>query len=167
MIIEEAIKTAIEFETQVRQVYRTAAVRASDPVGKRIFKVLAEEEQGHLEYLRSKLDEWKKSGTLTAERLDSAIPSRERISKGISTLEARRSGDERGGELQMLSRALDVEAKTNDFYKKMVKELPKEGKQLFAHFVELEEGHLAIVRAEIDYLSKTGYWFDFKEFDME
>ena len=167
MIIEEAIKTAIEFETQVRQVYRTAAVRASDPVGKRIFKVLAEEEQGHLEYLRSKLDEWKKSGTLTAEKLDSAIPSRERISKGISTLEARRSGDERGGELQMLSRALDVEAKTNDFYKKMVKELPKEGKQLFAHFVELEEGHLAIVRAEIDYLSKTGYWFDFKEFDME
>jgi rubrerythrin len=167
MTIEEAIKTAIEFETQVRKVYRNAAEGTSDPVGKRIFKVLAEEEQGHLEYLRSKLDEWKKSGTLTAKRLDSAIPSRERISKGISALEARRPGDERGGELQMLSRALDVEAKTNDFYRRMVKELPKEGKQLFAHFVELEEGHLAIVRAEIDYLSKTGYWFDFKEFDME
>jgi len=57
MTIEEAIKTAIEFETQVRQVYRNAAEGASDPVGKRIFKVLAEEEQGHLEYLRSKLDE--------------------------------------------------------------------------------------------------------------
>jgi rubrerythrin len=167
MTIEEAIKTAIEFETQVRQVYRNAAEGASDPVGKRIFKVLAEEEQGHLEYLRSKLDEWKKSGTLTAKRLDSAIPSREIISKVVSALEARRSGDERRGELQMLSRALDVEAKTNDFYKRMVKELPEEGKQLFAHFVEIEEGHLAIVRAEIDYLSKTGYWFDFKEFDME
>jgi rubrerythrin len=167
MTIEEAIKTAIEFETQVRQVYRNAAEGSSDPAGKRIFKVLAEEEQGHLEYLRSKLDEWKKSGTLTAKRLDSAIPSRERISKVVSALEARRPGDERIGELQMLSRALDVEVKTNDFYRRMVKELPKEGKQLFAHFVELEEGHLAIVRAEIDYLSKTGYWFDFKEFDME
>lgn len=167
MTIEEAIKTAIDFETQVRQVYRDAAEGASDPVGERIFKVLAEEEQGHLEYLRSKLDEWKKSGTLTAERLDTVIPSRERISKGISALEARRPGDERGGELQMLSRALDVEAKTSEFYKRMVKELPQEGKQLFAHFVEIEEGHLAIVRAEIDYLSKTGYWFDFKEFDME
>lgn len=167
MTIEEAIKTAIDFETQVRQVYRDAAEGASDPVGERIFKVLAEEEQGHLEYLRSKLDEWKKSGTLTAERLDTVIPSRERISKGISALEARRPGDERGGELQMLSRAMDVEAKTSDFYKRMVKELPQEGKKLFAHFVEIEEGHLAIVRAEIDYLSKTGYWFDFKEFDME
>ena len=167
MTIEEAIKTAIDFETQVRQVYRDAAEGASDPVGERIFKVLAEEEQGHLEYLRSKLDEWKKSGTLTAERLDTVIPSRERISKGISALEARRPGDERGGELQMLSRAMDVEAKTSDFYKRMVKELPQEGKKLFAHFVEIEEGHLTIVRAEIDYLSKTGYWFDFKEFDME
>ena len=167
MTIEEAIKTAIEFETQVRQVYRNAAESASDPVGKRIFKVLAEEEQGHLEYLRTKLDEWQKSGTLTTKKLDSAIPSRERINKGISALEARRSGDERGGELQLLSRALDVEVKTNDFYKRMVKELPEEGKLLFADFVEIEEGHLAVVRAEIDYLSKTGYWFDFKEFDME
>ena len=167
MTIEEAIKTAIEFETQVQNVYRNAAEGASDPVGKRIFKVLAEEEQGHLEYLRSKLDEWKKTGMLTAERLDTVIPSRERIRDGISALEARRSGDERGGELLMLTRALDVEAKTCDFYKRMVKELPQEGKQLFAHFVEIEEGHLAIVRAEIDYLTKTGYWFDFKEFDME
>ncbi len=167
MTIEEAIKTALEFETQVRQVYHDAAESASDPVGKRIFKVLAEEEQGHLEYLRHKLDEWKKSGRLTAERLNTVIPSRERIRKRISTLEAHRSGDERGGELQMLTRALDVEAKTCDFYKRMVKELPQEGKQLFAHFVEIEEGHLAIVRAEIDYLTKTGYWFDVKEFDME
>ena len=167
MTIEEAIKTAIEFETQVRQVYRNAAEGASDPVGKRIFKVLAEEEQGHLAYLQSKLDEWKRTGAVTAKRLNTVIPSKERITKGISTLKAHRSGDERGGELQMLTRALDVEAKTSDFYKRMVKELPQEGKQLFADFVEIEEGHLAIVRAEIDYLSKTGYWFDFKEFDME
>ena len=167
MTIEEAIKIALEFETQVRQVYYNAAEGATDPVGKRIFKVLAKEEQGHLEYLRSKLDEWKKSGTLTAERLNTVIPSRERIRKGISTLEARGSGDERGGELQMLTRVLEMEAKTCDFYKRMVKELPQEGRELFAHFVEIEEGHLAIVRAEIDYLSKTGYWFDFKEFDME
>jgi len=31
----------------------------------------------------------------------------------------------------------------------------------------IEEGHMPIFRAEIDYLSKTGYWFYFNEFDME
>ena len=75
--------------------------------------------------------------------------------------------EDRGGELQMLSRAFDVEVKTSNFYKKMVTELTSEGQQLFARFVEIEEGHLAIVRAEIDYFSRSGYWFDFKEFDME
>ena len=67
----------------------------------------------------------------------------------------------------MLTRALEAEVATSNFYKKMVRELPLEGQLLFADFVEIEEGHLAIVRAEIDYLSPTGYWFDFKELDME
>jgi len=49
----------------------------------------------------------------------------------------------------------------------MTDELPLEGRRMFSRFVEIEEDHLAIVRAEIDYLTKTGYWFDIKEFDME
>jgi hypothetical protein len=31
----------------------------------------------------------------------------------------------------------------------------------------IEEGNQAIVRAGIDYLCRTGYRLDFKEFDME
>ncbi len=167
MTIEEAIKTAIQFEAQVGGFYRSASENASDPVGKRVFKVLADEEQVHLEYLETKLDEWGKTGKITAEKLHTAIPSTEKVTEGISKLERRKGGKDRGGELQVLAEALDVELKTNNFYKKMVKELPAVGQQMFEHFVEIEEGHLAIVRAEIDYLSKTGYWFDFKEFDME
>ena len=49
----------------------------------------------------------------------------------------------------------------------MVNELPAEGHLLFFPFVAIEEGHLALVQAEIDYVSKTRYWFDIKEFDME
>ena len=167
MTIEEAIKTAIEFEAQVRDVYRNAMEGTTDPVGMRIFRVLAKEEQNHLDYLQRKLDEWKGTGKIVAERLDTTIPSEEAIREGISKLEGRMADKDRGGELQMLSRAFDVEVKTSNFYKKMVTELTPEGQQLFARFVEIEEGHLAIVRAEIDYFSRTGYWFDFKEFDME
>lgn len=167
MTIEEAIKTAIEFETQVRDVYRSAMQDTTDPVGKRIFGVLAGEEQNHLDYLQSKLSEWKRTGTITTERLETTIPSEESIREGIGKLEDRMADEDRGGELKMLSKALDVEVKTSDFYKEMVRDLPAEGQQLFSDFVKIEEGHLAIVRAEIDYLSRTGYWFDFKEFDME
>lgn len=167
MTIEEAIKTAIELEAEVRDIYRGATKRTADPVGKRIYGVLADEEQNHLSYLRGKLKEWKEAGTITVERLDTSIPSEEVIRAGIGTLEANRTDTEKGGELQMLSKAFEVEVKTTEFYRRMVRELHQEGQELFAPFVAIEEGHLALVRAEIDFLSKTGYWFDFKEFDME
>jgi len=167
MTIEEAVKTAIEFEAQVRDVYHNVVEGTTDPVGKRIFRVLADEEQGHLDYLQSKLSEWKRTCTITTERLETTIPSEEAIREGISKLEDRMADEDHGGELRMLTKAFDVEVKTSNFYKKMVRELPPEGQELFDRFVEIEEGHLAIVRAEIDYLSRTGYWFDFKEFDME
>lgn len=167
MTIEDAIKTAIEFETEVRDIYRNAVDKTTDTLGKRIFEMLVEEEHNHLSYLKSKLHEWKRIGTITAERLETTIPSEETIREVISKLEDRVSDKVRGGAILILSRAFDVEVKTSDFYKKMVRELEPEGQRLFANFVEIEEGHLALVRAEIDYLSKTGYWFDIKEFDME
>jgi rubrerythrin len=167
MTLEEAINTAIEFEAQVSDVYRNAMEHASDPIGKRTFGVLAEEEQKHLEYLKNRLDELQKTGRITVEHLSTALPSQEVIKEGIGKLEARLTKKARETELQMLGKALKVENDTTRFYRKMVSELSAEGQALFARFVEIEQGHLAIVQAEIDYLSRTGYWFDIKEFDME
>ncbi len=167
MTLEEAIKTAIEFEAQVSDVYRHAMENTSDPIGKRTFGVLADEEQRHLNYLKSRLDELQRTGGITAEELDTAIPSQQMIREGISRLETRMTQKDKGDELQMLGKALEVENDTTNFYRKMANELSAEGQKVFARFVEIEEGHLAIVQAEIDFLSRTGYWFDVKEFDME
>jgi len=167
MKLEEAIKTAIEFEAQVIDVYRNAMEATSEPTGRRTFGLLANEEQHHLEYLKRKLDELKRTGAITVDMLETAIPSQEIIREGIRKLKAKMLKRDRETELQMLSMALDIENTTTSFYRNMVSELSGEGQKLFAHFVQIEEGHLAIVQAQIDYLSKTGYWFDIKEFDME
>jgi len=168
MTVEEAIKTAIEYETKVREVYAKAVEQTADPVGKRILGVLANEEQHHLDYLRSRLEQWKTTGKVTAEGLKTTLPSREVIEAGVNKLKSQMAGQDRGvAELQTLKKALDVELETSNFYKKMVKELPAKGQELFARFVEIEEGHLAIVQAELDYASGTGFWFDFMEFNLE
>jgi rubrerythrin len=167
MKLEDAITTAIDFEEQVSDVYRQAMEQTSDPIGRRTFGVLADEELKHLNYLRSRLDELQRTGGITAEQLDTALPSQQKIRNGISKLESRMGQDDKGTELQLLSKALKVEQDTVDFYRKMASELTAEGRNVFARFLEIEEGHLAIVQAEIDYVSKTGYWFDIKEFDME
>jgi len=67
----------------------------------------------------------------------------------------------------MLSNALKGEVLTSEFYEKMVSDSDGQVKKMFARFLEIENGHIAAVQAELDYVMNTGYWFDFKEFDME
>jgi rubrerythrin len=73
----------------------------------------------------------------------------------------------RGTEFESLKKALDLELETSAFYKKMVATLDDDGRRLFERFVEIEEGHVAIVQAEMDLVSGTGFWFDTAEFDLE
>jgi len=169
MTIEEAIKTAIEFEKKVHSLYDVAAKAAGDPTAKKVFATLAQEEQGHVAYLESRLTEWRKAGRLSPEKLRTILPSAERIRAGIgrTSAEATKAVGKHGAELDSLYQALAAEDETSAFYLKMVRELPAEGQSLFSRFLEIEDGHGAIVQAEIDSVKHMGFWFDLKEFDLE
>jgi rubrerythrin len=167
MNLEKAIQTAIEYEIRIRDLYREAADQAIDPVGTRVFSALGDDENNHVAYLRDRLEKWRTTGLLTVDEIVSAIPSREIIEKEIGQLETRMSREDRKSEKQMLSKALAVEVETSNFYRKMVEEMSDDSRRMFARFLEIEDGHIAVVQAELDYLSHTGYWLDFKEFDME
>jgi rubrerythrin len=166
MTVEEAIKTAIEYETKVRDVYLEALEKASDENGKRIFKLMADEEQYHLDYLYSTLAKLQASGELTIEGLRTALPSKERIIEGTQKMQAKVSEADYGVEINMLEKALEAEKVTASFYRKMVAELPGEAQGMFTQFVEIEEGHLALVQAELDSVAHNGFWFGMQEFDL-
>ncbi|MFH1010107.1 MAG: hypothetical protein V1784_02590 [bacterium] len=167
MTIEEAIKTAIVYETRVWTLYADAIRNATDKTGKRVFAVLASEEQYHLNYLKTRLDEWEKTGKVTVEALRTVLPSRDAIFQEYERLKGHMTRSPQKRELDMLNRARDVETETADFYKRMVSELSDEGQQMFAEFVKIEEGHLALVQAEMDAVSGIGFWFDMPEFNLE
>lgn len=167
MEIEEAIKTAIQYEKRVVQVYEEAARLSLDPTGRKIFGALAKEEQQHVDYLVSRLEEWKSKGRVTAASLGTVVPSRARIEEGIQTLQSRVAAKAPEAEMRLLKRALDVEVETSAFYGRVVKELPSEGRALFERFVEIEQGHQAIVQAEMNMVAGNGYWFDMPEISME
>ena len=171
MELEEAIKTAIDYETKVIEVYNEALTSSKDKVGQRVFKVLAKEEQHHLDYLKSRLIEWQSTGSINVEDLETYIPSKQKIDDEASKLRLKlqtTKADEKykDTQLKMLRKALEVEEDTSNFYKKMVNELDFEGQELFMRFVEIEEGHKAIVQAEIDSVTGIGYWFDMPEFNL-
>ena len=168
MKLEEAIQTAIEYETRVRDAYRQAAAGASDPIGKKVLGALADEEQGHLDYLQAKLAQWQETGRLVAEELKTVVPSPAAIESGLAAKdEERPTRAADTAEIAFLEEALALEQETSAFYKRMVDELPEDDRPMFARFEEIEDGHVAIVQAELDNLRGLGYWFDHQEFDLE
>jgi rubrerythrin len=167
MTIEEAIKTALDFEIRIRDIYREAAQKISDPAGQRTLTMLADDEQRHIEYLENRLELWGKTGKLSAEKLKSAIPPMATLARETEKVESHFAQENRRGEIEILSKALKAEIETSKFYEQMVNEMPTEFQPMFARFLEIENNHIAAVQFELDYLNQSGYWFDFKEFDME
>ena len=167
MNLEKAIQTALSYETKIRDLYADLVRQSEDTVGKRIFKALEEDEQNHVAYLEHKLAQWRETGKIADDRLQSTIPPPEVIAREVSRLEQRTSRDDRKNEKQMLSKALHLEVETSKFYERMVAAMTDEGQAMFARFLEIENAHIELVQAELDYITHTGYWFDIKEFDME
>jgi len=167
MTLEEAIKTAIEYEIRIRDIYLEATAAIDDEVGQRIFETLGNDEQHHIDYLQHQLEQFQITGTIDPQKLESAIPSQEIVNREADKVKSMLAKDFLGIKQQMLSKALKVEVETSDYYQKLVNELPADGRALFERFLEIENNHIRAVQFELDYLGKTGYWFDFKEFDME
>ena len=169
MTIEEAIKTAIAYEKKVHMSYVDAARRAKDETAQKVFRTLAQEEMGHITYLESRLGEWQRAGQLSPEKLTTVLPSAERLQEGLARLRSRvvQAKGSHPSELESLRQALAAEEETSNYYRQMVRELPAEGQELFSRFLEIEEGHAAIVQAEIDSVNRMGFWFDLEEFDLE
>jgi len=61
MNIEEAIKTAIEYEIRIRDAYLEAVAAVDDKAGKRIFETLGQDEQHHIDYLEHKLEQFQQT----------------------------------------------------------------------------------------------------------
>jgi len=167
MTIAEAIQTAIEYEKKVRDVYVKSRQEAGNDVGKRVFGILAKEEQHHVDYLQQKLQELESTGSVSSDDLASILPSAEAIAAAATTLERKLEADDQGREVAMLRQAFQVEVETSEFYQRMAKELDREGRAFFARFLDIEEAHVALVRSEIDVLTGTGFWFDMQEFNLE
>jgi rubrerythrin len=168
MKLQDAIAVAIDFEKKVRDHYLQGAKEIPDPQGRKVFAILGKEEQGHVDYLEHCLAEWKKSGKVPDAKLKSILP------RGTKWIEAERkklaSHAKRAPsktELEALKVALQHEKEADGFYHKLVLELPKADQALFSKFLEIEDGHLAIVQAQLDSVQGMGFWFDVAEFRLE
>ena len=167
MNMETGLKTAMSLELKIRDIYAQAFEKCPDEAGRRFFAMMRDDEQYHHDYLARRLKEWGETGDIQYQDIKMNVPTGQQIQDCIQDVQNAMTVEDRGVIQQMLSNALKGEVLTSGFYAKMVAESDGQVKKMFARFLEIEDGHIAAVQAELDYVMNTGYWFDFKEFDME
>jgi rubrerythrin len=164
--LQEAIAVALDFEKKVRDHYLRGAEDIADPKGRRVFATLAREEQRHVDHLERCLAQWKKTGKVPDEPLESVFPD------GVKWIEEQREklSARKGGrvatetEIAALKAALRFEKEGGAFYHELVSELSRDDGRLFDRFLRIEDGHLALVQAQLEALQGRGFWFDVSEF---
>jgi len=153
----------------VRDHYFRHAKAIQDDQGRKVFEKLGAEEQGHVDYLEFCLSEWKKSGKVPDVPLKSVLPKGKKwIAEAQHKLQSRPGKRVvTADEIEALKIALQYEKDADGFYRKFVQELPESERGMFTKFLEIEDGHLELVQAQLDNLQGNGFWFDSMEFRLE
>lgn len=167
MSLKEAIESALELEKRIAKYYSQSAEKVSDKAGKHFYHFLAVEEEGHVAYLSKLLKDYKSEKKVADEELPTLFMRESWVLESEESLKSTQERHPDEGQMQTLIKALELEEEATRLYQKLAGELGKEGEKLFKRFLEIEETHTSLVRAELDYYSKSGYFYDFPEFSLE
>lgn len=165
----KAIETAIQIEKDGLAFYTEAARQTSDPNGKKMFQSLARDEAAHLKLFETVRESLPKDGHwLSPEQVAAISPGEFNHPPIFPTGEEIRSAKTPERELAVLQRGLQAEKDSIAFYSQQRdKADDPDAKAMYAYLIEQEEGHRTILQGEYDYLTRTGFWFDVQEFDLE
>ncbi len=164
---EKVLKTALEFEKKICEVYRSAESTVDDARGKSIFRELAADEQSHIDFLENSLELLKKGGKIDPDQLKTSIPDAESLRLRAEKMKTKVPERMLGDVKSVLNSALKMEIETSDFYRQAVDQTEGDIRRVMEKFLEIEERHTAVVRFELDYAARNGHWFDFMEQSME
>lgn len=167
MNLKEALINSIEFEKKIAKAYKDAANECKEDTGKSFFLFLAKEEEGHVAFLQRMKSEYEAKGVIPDEPLPTLLKSSEWVIRSEESLKEIDKKHSNEGEMERLLKALSLEEEATRIYEKMVNEFGEEGKKVFSKFLEIEDAHTSLIRAEMDYYTKSGYFYDFPEFSLE
>jgi len=165
----KAIETAIQIEKDGLAFYTEATRQTDDPNGKKMFRSLARDEAAHLRLFEDARQALLERGNwLSAEEVAAISPKRLDRPPIFPTGDEIKAVEIPERELAALRRGIQAEKDSITFYsQEMEKTDDPDGRAMYAYLVEQEEGHHTILQGEYDYLTGTGFWFDFQEFDLE
>jgi len=165
MTINEALERALGYEMRIRDLYAQAAADATIPEAHAFYDFLAVDEDRHVNFIEHARVGAKAGKLPDAAAIETSLPHD--VQAAIAKAKAAFHAAADGGRLSALEHALKAEEETSAFYRKLITELPPDSTSAFARLLEIEDGHTAIVKAELDAVTGSGYWFDVRVFDLE
>jgi rubrerythrin len=153
-----AIEIAIKMETDAINFYNEAAEKTQNPVGKKMFLTITEDEKRHLDTLSQIFEglhiEMKDVSPMKNVKTVFELMKDEMMKRVKATTD----------ELEAFKIAMQMEKEGVEFYKKAAIEAQTEKeKSLFERLVKEEEEHYGIFSNTYFFLSDTGSWFMWEE----
>lgn len=157
-IIMNAVEMAIKMEQEAVDFYKTCAEKTHNPVGKKMFLSIAEDESYHIA-CANKVIEGKEFHPAEVTPLKDMKAIFEQNKEAMLQRVASTAD-----ELEALNIAMKMEKETIDFYKNAAAQAtnPAE-KAFFECLIKDEEEHFAIFQNTHSFLSDTGNWFMWEE----
>ncbi len=157
--ITEIFKQAIIMEHRGKSLYEKVAEQTNNDDVKKIFSIMAEEEQTHIEFLSKQFAFYKKNNKFDKNDFSSQ-KSEDAIAQNILAKEITEKISGSGFESAAISAAIDMENKSVEIYAKQAKSAsdPNE-KELFDWLANWEKGHLELLMDLNKQLTEK-VWYD-------
>lgn len=154
----DILKTAILLEKRGKSFYETVAGKTDDADVKKIFSIMAKEEQLHIEFLSQHFKQYEKTGKFEQIALKSQAD--ESVADMVLNKEITKRISAAGFEAAAISAAIDMETKAIEVYSKRAGEStdPAE-KELYQFLADWEKSHHKILH-ELNEELKEKIWHD-------
>lgn len=165
------LNSAYNTEAAGYHFYTTAAAFASDPKGRNIFAHLAKEELTHIMVI-SNISDSIKSGHGWVGFEEALAGGASIIQKGLPIFPGENELIKRlqsnQTDINAVNIGIEIEEKAVEFYSNMLKKATEPAeKVVLTKLLEMEKGHLKILRWEYESLNNTGFWCGNMEYSVE
>jgi rubrerythrin len=158
--VTDILKKAIIMEHRGKSLYEKVAEQTKSPDVAKIFRVMAEEEQLHIDFLSSQYANYQKTGKFDKNELEKATQDDEAIAGMILTDQIKKDISGAGFEAAAISAAIDMETKSIEVYSARAQQTidPNE-KELYEWLANWEKGHHKML-IELNKQLTEEIWYD-------
>lgn len=161
-----ALEIALNAEKLGLKTYLDFSYQTKDESGKNMFIRLAADEFEHMTILEKQRDSIQEKECWISVKLEKS--EIEKLTPALKGKVKKVKGSEGLDQMSALRTALDLEDRAIKFYREQAQlSTDPKAKDMYDRLVKMEQAHYELIQAEIDYIEKTGFWFNLREFSLE